>query len=257
MIAVSGAFVLAALVLLVIGLATNGLTVVYASILASVVSAAFLVAGVLQLHRQHAVADGDGLPGGWSPVRDDDEDDELESAPGSAGGGPAPGPPRPAGGPLPPVGVGTATAGIVFVVEGSPHYHAADCARLAGGTPEPLEVEDAQDTGYPPCPACRPDETLSRLARLPHGGVGADGAELIRPDDREAGSTAGLGHAASQSAAAPASAVEEAVLAVTAQGRYHRPGCSYLPAGARVLTRRGAAEEQGLRPCPLCANENA
>ncbi|MFY1672217.1 hypothetical protein ACN27G_19985 [Plantactinospora sp. WMMB334] len=53
----------------------------------------------------------------------------------------------------------------VYVVDGRPRYHLADCAHLAGRESEPLPVSEAVELGFTPCGRCEPDTALLSDAR--------------------------------------------------------------------------------------------
>ncbi|MCW2608552.1 MAG: hypothetical protein JWO60_3245, partial [Frankiales bacterium] len=169
MIVISGALVLVALVLLVVGLTVgaSGLSFVYGSIAVSLLAFVFLVIGILQRRGEQvpapaAAPDGDRpqqpsapapLPGPAPvdvskrpvaeevdpPVEDDDVEDELLAG------------------------------GLVLVVAGRPRYHVDGCRYLNGKDVEELDVFDAQDEGFTPCGVCKPDEALA--AELEDGDV--------------------------------------------------------------------------------------
>ncbi|AVT39341.1 hypothetical protein [Plantactinospora sp. BB1] len=48
----------------------------------------------------------------------------------------------------------------VYVVDGRPRYHLADCAHLAGRESEPLPVSEAVELGFTPCGHCEPATAL-------------------------------------------------------------------------------------------------
>ncbi len=48
----------------------------------------------------------------------------------------------------------------VFVVDGRPRYHFADCPHLVGRVFEPIVVNEAVELGFTPCGLCRPVERL-------------------------------------------------------------------------------------------------
>lgn len=148
MIVISGALVLVALVLLVIGLIGPSLGFVYASIGASLAAFAFLVVGILQRRKEEPV----GIDGAPTPAADiaaasrapetrPVATEELVGAP--AGGG------------------------EVLVVEGRPRYHVAGCRYLSGKDPKSIEVGQARADGFTACGVCKPDEALAATASAP------------------------------------------------------------------------------------------
>ena len=157
MIVISGALVLVALVLLIIGVVGPELSFVYASIAVSLVSLVFLVVGILQRRGETepaaataptptpAGAPADGVTAvvpsqearasmrkvtQEAPVASSAEE-ELE------------------------------TGGTVLIVEGRPRYHVAGCRYLSGKSPEKIDVLDAREEGFSPCGVCKPDDALA------------------------------------------------------------------------------------------------
>jgi outer membrane biosynthesis protein TonB len=50
-------------------------------------------------------------------------------------------------------------AGEVWVIDGRPRYHLADCAIIAGQNAEPIPFEQADEDGFMPCSLCEPSTT--------------------------------------------------------------------------------------------------
>jgi hypothetical protein len=180
-IVISGALVLVALVLLVIGIALPELDYVYASIVVSLISFGFLLIGILQRR-------GDKAPAG-APVSEgrDTAADRGEVEDGVT----AVVPRRPARERV--AGAGQsgsrridaeveepvreephddeadevddleepARSGTVLVVPGRPRYHVAGCRYLTGKSASDVDVQDARDEGFTPCGVCKPDDTLA------------------------------------------------------------------------------------------------
>jgi hypothetical protein len=162
-IVISGALVLVALVLLVLGLTMTDLNFVYGSIAVSLISFVFLVIGILQRRgEQPAVAGADG------PAVSDDTPEAVPATTPAKTGGP---------GPVPVVSaaddagadedlfedeIGPAGA-TVLVVPGRPRYHVEGCRYLAGKAVEELDAADAR-AQYSPCGVCKPDVALAALA---------------------------------------------------------------------------------------------
>lgn len=183
MIVISGALVLVALVLLLIGLLQPELGFVYASIVVSLISFAFLLVGILQRRR---------------------EQPEAATSDDAAGKSDAP-----AGKELPPVdldegitAVIPATAapeavsaeqradvvGSVLVVEGRPRYHVEGCRYLTGKTIEEMDVADAREDGFTACGVCKPDLALEADQTKPQPEPVADaepGDDAEQLDDAE------------------------------------------------------------------------
>ncbi len=172
MIVISGALVLVALVLLVVGLTMTDLPFVYGSIAVSLLALVFLVLGILQRRNEQ-------LP--------------------AASGGPSPAPspsPAPTEGATAALPVQTIPAadlrkpgssvrvddeppveqdaeeldeevgGYVLVVPGRPRYHVEGCRYLAGKDVEEVDILDARDEGFTPCGVCKPDEVLAAAVEL-------------------------------------------------------------------------------------------
>jgi len=140
-IVISGALVLVALVLLVIGLIGPSLGFVYASIAASLAAFAFLVVGILQRRKEEPALEG--APGSAAEIAAAIR--TPETAPVSAEELVA------AGGPT----------GDVLVVEGRPRYHVAGCRYLTGKDAKTVSAATARAEGYSACGVCKPDEALT------------------------------------------------------------------------------------------------
>jgi hypothetical protein len=146
-IVISGALVLVALVLLVIGLIGPSLGFVYASIAASLAAFAFLVVGILQRRKEEAVGVS-GAPASAAemaaairtPETAAAATDEVSTAAGSA------------------------PSGDVLVVEGRPRYHVAGCRYLTGKDARSVAVGTARADGFSACGVCKPDEALAASA---------------------------------------------------------------------------------------------
>lgn len=161
MIVISGALVLVALVLLVIGLLGASLGFVYASIGVSLASGLILVVGILQRRKQQPDADGvQDAAGLGTPVRAAEKaprgdlavETDTVALPAEFT--------RPAGtGPLSPTD-GPELSGLVLVVAGRPRYHVEGCRYLTGKQPESVEVADARRDDFTACGVCKPDEHL-------------------------------------------------------------------------------------------------
>ncbi|MCW2506368.1 MAG: hypothetical protein JWO79_4652 [Actinomycetia bacterium] len=151
MIVISGALVLVALILLVIGLVSTALGFVYASIAVSVVSFAFLIVGILQRR-------GEPLPetAAGAPAISTSSDVEGVTAiiPATSRSRPATEEPTEEA-------VAPAVSGRVLVVAGRPRYHVAGCRYLTGKEAEDVAVEQAREEAYTACGVCKPDEALA------------------------------------------------------------------------------------------------
>ena len=175
MIVISGALVLVALVLLVIGLIGSTLTFVYASIAVSLASFAFLIIGIMQRREETlpltagegvSMSNGDSAPGvsavtaevGW-PVRAASPSDQAKGVTTLPA---VYAPPVAAAQPLAAHDDGmTLATGEVLVVAGRPRYHVAGCRYLVGKDPEPVNVAAAREQGFTACGVCKPDAALA------------------------------------------------------------------------------------------------
>jgi hypothetical protein len=161
-IVISGALVLVALVLLVIGLVSPELGFVYASIGVSLASFAFLVAGILQRRKEDlsgetslALPGTDTVKAGLGSVGDRALDRDNNAVEGVATLQPVATPPADVAGPK---------SGTVLVVAGRPRYHVEGCRYLTGKQADALDVKDAREQGFTACGVCKPDESLSSAA---------------------------------------------------------------------------------------------
>ena len=201
MIVISGALVLVALVLLVIGLISPDLAFVYASIGVSLASFAFLVVGILQRRKEDvsgetadAVVVTDSSTSGLGVRRGDkglDRDDAVTSE-GVTTLPPAYKAPR---------GAAEPTAGTVLVVAGRPRYHVEGCRYLSGKEADEVEVVDAREEGFTACGVCKPDENLT--APGPQEVAAETSSDSEGPDQATAaGPRGGKATAATRTAAA-------------------------------------------------------
>jgi hypothetical protein len=199
---ISGALVLVAAVLLVVGIISS-ITLVYAAIGLSIVSAVFLLVGVFQ--RPPPAAEPRESESDFtrrSPSRDEDaESDRLTKKPARVASSYDPEPEAdeaddPPGHidlvdaerdeseyedadaveeiaadfPLEKANAdfearSAATGADVLVISGRPRYHVGGCEFVEGNDDsEPLEINEARELGFTPCGACRPNETLARSA---------------------------------------------------------------------------------------------
>ncbi|MDP9434547.1 MAG: hypothetical protein M3P93_04870 [Actinomycetota bacterium] len=186
MIVISGALVLVALVLLVVGITMRELPFVHGSIAVSLLAFVFLIIGVLQRRGEQfpmtdasaRLGDGPGEP---------QESVTLLPRQGLAGAAaPAQPPPQPqpqreprtpAGAPVPTSRAERSDADdeqgadepVVLVVPGRPRYHVDGCRYLNGKEVEEIPVLDARNEGFSPCGVCRPDEVLAVQAHVRGG----------------------------------------------------------------------------------------
>ena len=193
-IVISGALVLIALVLLVVGLLQHPLGYVYASIAVSLAAFGFLIVGIRQ-RRGELSGSGDGpgftpsltfgagtpgsnvvttnpsrgsatAPEPAEPDTDAPDTDGPDIDPPVAAAShqqpyAAPGPP--VEGDLPGADVNQG-AGPVLIMPGRPRYHVAGCRYLLGKDAAEVDVRDARDEGFTPCGVCKPDQALAHPA---------------------------------------------------------------------------------------------
>ncbi len=186
MIVISGALVLVAAVLLVLGIVSS-ITLVYAAIGLSIVSAVFLLVGVFQrpvpatepresesesTSREAAAATGEPTvlakqetkqpaksEPASEPVAQPAAQQEQEYSPDEA-----------ADYPLEASNAdfelrATATGADVLVISGRPRYHVGGCEYVEGhDDSEPLDIAEARELGFTPCGVCKPNETLASSA---------------------------------------------------------------------------------------------
>jgi hypothetical protein len=192
-IVISGALVLVALVLLIIGVVSQELPFVYGSIAVSLVSLVFLVIGILQRRGETVPATGGAGSPEPAPSRDADSVTAVIPSQGSRRVGAA----EPAAGAEPAAEAEPAPAesadeelevgGTVLVVEGRPRYHVGGCRYLTGKSAEPVDVRDAREEGFTPCGVCKPDESIEQAAEVveelePSGAEPQDGEGVVEED---------------------------------------------------------------------------
>jgi hypothetical protein len=188
LIVISGALVLVAAVLLVLGIISS-ITLVYAAIGLSIVSAVFLLVGVFQRpapEGEPRESESDGTrrearqsisqpvnvtktaePEQYEPAEPTGHID-LVDAEGSTDSAD----PDEVAADFPLEKANTnfesrsgATGSDVLVISGRPRYHVGGCEYVEGNDDsEPLEINEARELGFTPCGACRPNETLARSA---------------------------------------------------------------------------------------------
>lgn len=231
MIVISGALVLVALVLLVIGLVGPSLGFVYASIGASLAAFAFLVIGVLQRRKEEAVVDG-------APASAADIAAAIRT-PDTA--------------PVPERVSASGLVGDVLVVEGRPRYHVAGCRYLTGKDARAVEVGQAQADGFTACGVCKPDETLasapaqvetSELADDAHVAIVEPVVEVVpavaRTPARKAATRTAPARAAAPAKAAKAAAPAKAATAAKAAAPAARKAAPAKKAAAKAPAKAPA-----------------
>lgn len=266
MIVVSGVLVFVALIFLVIGLAGEGLLMIWLSIGTSVVAGVFLLLGALQRRGAPAPAADSGQAGtdmlervtavSVRPKEEPAADVVEEAAP--------------------------ASAGQVAVVPGRPRYHVEGCRFLAGRPDvETVDVEQARSDGYTACGVCKPDAALEAAATSPEPEpepeeiveepVAEEPAEEAAPAPAKRTAAKKTAAAATKpakktAAAAKATAAKPAATKATAakpagsqvvvipdRGKFHTETCRFVKdvPGTVTLTK-ATAKRQGYAPCGVC-----
>ncbi|MGH3320209.1 MAG: hypothetical protein ACRDN9_08520 [Streptosporangiaceae bacterium] len=284
MIVISGALVIIVIALLIAGIVTATLMLIYASIGVSIVSLLCLGIGVFLLRAELFARD--------SPVDDVTEprpeagrtsepEPAVVGAPASTGAsegapeGTATGisagrpqtKPRPSVTPTttkhpPPSSAPAATVPgdtRVFVVQGRRRYHLASCRQLAGRSPDELPYSDARERGYTACTACMPDTALAARTRPVKDEAPKDEALHTSdeaPQDEDAPLDEGDVSDDSTTGGAPPGH-DRNVRVVAGRKRFHRDDCAVVKdaeeEGAEVeTTERAAAERDGCTPCTIC-----
>ena len=258
MIVISGALVLVALILLVIGLIGSTLTFVYASIAVSLASFAFLIFGILQ-RRKEILPPSAGA--GVSLSKE-----------ASAPGGPAVtvgniafprsvspsdvyAPPVTAAAPVAAEDDGTPVAtGTVLVVAGRPRYHVAGCRYLAGKDAEPVNAADARHEGFTACGVCQPDAaTVKAPANVTQVKAAPVKAAPVKAAPVKAAPVKAAPVKAAKAVPTAAPTKRGGVIVMPDRGKFHTPSCRYVRGaeGALELTR-AAATRQGYVACGVC-----
>ena len=265
MIVVSGVLVFVALIFLIIGLAGEGLLMIWLSIGTSIVAGVFLLLGALQRRGAPAPAADSGPTGPEMLERvtavsmrpKEEAAAETEAAP--------------------------ASAGQVAVVPGRPRYHVAGCRFLAGRPDvETVDVEQARSDGYTACGVCKPDAALEAAAapapepaeepvteELPVEEPAVEEEPAEEPAPAPAKRTAAKKTAAAATAAKPAKKAATAakktaaatkstaaggqVVVIPDRGKFHTEACRFVKdvPGTVTLTKT-AAKRQGYAPCGVC-----
>lgn len=276
MIVVSGALVLVALILLIIGLLGEGLGMIWASIGTSVVAGVFLLLGALQ-RRGAAPAAAPGATGSpdmlerVTAVSVRPREEAAEAAPAASDDAYAE-PATAAGG------------GEVSVVPGRPRYHVASCRFLAGRPDvETTDVDQARSDGFTACGVCKPDLALANAAAatepeaMPEpitadttvddisdtlaAPAPAKKAPAKRTRTAAAAGTATTMAAApvEEAVAAPAKPARKAaapaapVVVVPDRGKFHVETCRFVrDVPGTVTLSKPAAKRQGYVPCGVC-----
>ena len=285
MIVISGALVLAALGLLIAGLISSGLTLVYASIGISLLSAAFLGLGVYQRRGETLTPAGATEPMRTGPsISDVLEGVRAVPAPASTVSTPTP-VTEPSTSDDTVTLFGDAQAGEVIIVPGRPRYHLPGCRYLVGRETETRSIGEARIENYTACTVCRPDDLVeaapaaapatSRSAAASGRRTAADresqssaepGAQRAasgarRPPEapprprRAAAVPSGRGGAKATAASpAPAKATRgSTVMVIPDRGKYHQADCRFVRGNDEALEMsKASARRQGYEPCGVC-----
>ena len=274
MIVISGALVLVALVLLVLGVTQSDINLVYGCIVVSLVSLVFLVLGIVQRRGEvlpgaakpaeptpgsaapaptsisSAPVDSDDLDSDPGESLDLDPDDDLDDAqPHHAQ--PHHGQPHhdqphhdlaaiAAGGADRPA---SAVAGTVLVVANRPRYHVDGCRYLAGKQAQEVDVVDARKAGFTACGVCKPPaDPADAPAVVPAAGSAVAPAAATQAEPGVQPSAVG----------GPAPAAGEVVV-IPDRNRYHRADCRHVRGAAGVETLESLqARKQGYSACGVC-----
>jgi hypothetical protein len=260
-IVISGALVLVALVLLVIGLIGPSLGFVYASIAVSLASFGFLVGGILQRRKEELpltedlppVTEGITAILPAPPAVSMVKAEELPVAAGDAG-----------------------LTGKVLVVAGRPRYHVEGCRYLIGKDADSVDVSDARSEGFTACGVCKPDLALQAAVVEVAEPVVAEVTAPVRaarkattsaattkaPPAKKVAKVAAVAPAPVRAAkAAPvktpakkaAPVKRGGVIVIPDRGRYHTADCRYVRGAEGTLElTKASATRQGYEPCGVC-----
>jgi hypothetical protein len=285
-IVISGALVLVALVLLIIGLIDPNLGFVYASIAVSLASFGFLVVGILQRRKEVLPDTGDaaaaaavvpaaeGVTDVPATRTAKTEDPEPAAAAADAGR--------------------DGVSGEVLVVVGRPRYHVAGCRYLTGKEANPVDAADARAEGFTACGVCKPDLTLAEVApsdataaapvaepqqvdevevakeapAKPARVAKVSAATIVAPTEKAPAKVAAKAAPARKAAAAkaaPAAKTNPAkkaaavptkrggVVVIPDRGKFHTAECRYVRGAEDTLElTRAAAAKQGYEACGVC-----
>ena len=241
MIVISGALVLVALVLLVIGLVSTSLPFVYASIAVSVVSFVFLLIGILQRRGEQspeaqtageagtpATADVEGvtaiIPAGSRAAADPPAEPESESA---------------------------QVSGTVLVVAGRPRYHVSGCRYLTGKDPDEVDVQSARDEGFTACGVCKPDSVLAEeTAAEPHPQPDAE-IPAAEPDEEPA--AAAVPQPRGARAADPVKAARKTTRATPTKAPGRTPATSAAQPATKSAPRKAPVKTAAKAPSKAAA----
>jgi hypothetical protein len=278
LIVVSGVLVLVALVFLIIGLFGDGLGLIWASIITSVVAGVFLLLGALQ-RRGTPAATADAGPSSPEML---ERVTAVSVRPRGEAAGDAP---------AEDAAEADSTGGAqVAIVPGRPRYHVPGCRFLAGRPDvETVSLEEAKSRDYSACGVCKPDQNATAAPAspamdeapvdepvedtvptdMPEEEAPAEEAPILAAPTRaarkapakKAAATASTATKATAAKAAAAKAAKPAakstagtstVVAVPDRGKYHTETCRFANAPGALSMSKTAAKRQGLAACGVC-----
>jgi hypothetical protein len=253
-IVISGGLVLVAIALLIGGLASSGLGLVWASIGVSLLSAVFLAVGVYQ--RRNEVPSSE-LPAESAALTTSDDMSGVRTVSAALGEEPAE---------VDDLGdEAVAAGGTVYVVVGRPRYHVEGCRYLAGKDFEERDVSAALDEGFSPCGVCKPDAALATLGAT--YGDETDASQAPAPAAEETSVISSIveeepapasrakktaAKAPAKKAAAKTARAVPMVIAVPDRGKFHRSECRFAGSAGAEEMPKATAKRQGLVACGVC-----
>jgi hypothetical protein len=252
-IVISGALVLVALVLLVIGLVSSELAFVYASIAVSVVSFAFLIVGILQRRGEQLPESGDAPTPELASASSGDSEGVTAIIPAGS---------RPRTEQAPAADTDELT-GSVLVVAGRPRYHVEGCRYLTGKEPEVVEVGQARSDGFTACGVCKPDDALAA------GAASAEEEPALEPLDnaevtpdpvaaaRKTTAKAPARKTAARSATTSTGTRSAAAKAPAKKAAAKKAAATSTTAAAKTLAKKSAAKKSAAKAAPSAASTTA
>lgn len=251
MIVLSGALVLVALVLLVLGVTGPQLDLVHGSIVVSLVAMVFL--GLSIRKRRGEVLPAAGGTAGADLAAGGAQAGDPEPSAEPVSGQPLPEPVDPLAGPVVADTSDAELGSTVLVVPNRPRYHVPGCRYLTGKPAEDVDVVDAREAGFLACGVCDPDAVLATRAGA--GGGEPPQARAARTASDSAPARLGTASARTGSVKVPPAprVPAEQVVVIPDRNRYHRAECRHVRefAGAETVTTAQAAQ-QGYSPCGVC-----
>jgi hypothetical protein len=147
--------------------------------------------------------------------------------------------------------------GDVWVIDGQPNYHCADCALLVGQSAEPVPFAQASEDGFTACAVCDPDATVT----VPPVEQPREAESAVAPHPQPEPVAGPVSVTASQPAARTvptpqAAAVRDGkraeVWVVDGRPRFHRADCMIIKGQDAEPIPFEQASEDGFVPCSLC-----